>query len=114
MYAIIRTGGKQYRVQKNEEIIIERLLGDVGTKIVFDEVLLIGENGKTPTIGAPTINGAAVKGEIIDQAKADKLKIVKFQRRKRHLRVNGHRQKQTHLKITDINLKAAPKTTDKA
>ena len=113
MYAIICTGGKQYRVQKNDEIIVERLAGAAGAKVVFDNVLMLGESGKATTNGTPHVAGASVKGEIIAQSKADKIKVVKFHRRKRYQRMHGHRQAQTHLKITDIALKGASKSTSK-
>ena len=114
MYAVIRTGGKQYRVSKDDVIAIERLERNVGDTVKFDEVLMLGEDGKTPKIGAPTINGASVVAEVVDQNRADKVTVIKFRRRKNYHRTKGHRQHQTVLKITDIAAKAAAKAAPKA
>lgn len=113
MFAVIRTGGKQYRVSKDEIITIERLAGETGGKIVFDEVMMVGEDGKAPVIGQPLVSGATVSGEILDQTRADKITIVKFRRRQNYHRTKGHRQYQTQVKITDIaTKKAAAKKAD--
>jgi len=114
MYAVIRTGGKQYRVSKDDLIIVERLDGKTGDKVTFDDVLMLGESGKAPTIGSPTVSGASVKAEVVDQNRADKVTVIKFRRRKNYHRNKGHRQHQTVLKITDIAAKAAPKKAAKA
>jgi len=109
MFAVIRTGGKQYRVNKDEVITVERLEGEAGSKIVFDEVLMLGEDGKETVIGQPTISGAKVSGEVVEQSRADKVTVIKFKRRKNYHRTKGHRQHQTLVKITDIAAKGAAK-----
>ncbi len=111
MYAVIRTGGKQYRVSKNDVIVVDRIDAKAGGKVKFDTVLMLGESGKTPTIGSPTVVGAGVSAEVLEQGRADKIRVVKFKRRKNYRRTQGHRQHQTVLKITDIVTKAATKTT---
>ncbi|MBE8190615.1 MAG: 50S ribosomal protein L21 [Alphaproteobacteria bacterium] len=108
-YAVIRTGGKQYRVAKDDVIAVERIPAENGAKINFDEVLLVGEEGKAPKIGAPVVAGAKVIGEVLDQAKGDKVDVIKFRRRKNYRRVKGHRQDQTWVKITNITTKQAAK-----
>ena len=113
MYAVIRTGGKQYRVSKDDVIEIERLEGKVGDKVKFDDVLLLGENGKAPKIGAPTVSGASVVAEVVEQTRADKVTVIKFKRRKNYYRTKGHRQHHTVLKITGIAAKAAAKAKAK-
>lgn len=116
MYAVIRTGGKQYRVAKDDVIAIEKLDGKAGDKIKFDEVLMLGEAGKEPKIGEPVVKGASVTAEVLDQARADKITVIKFRRRKNYHRTKGHRQHETVLKITDISAKkaAAKKAAPKA
>ena len=114
MYAVIRTGGKQYRVSKDDVIEIERLEGKIGDTVKFDEVLLLGEDGKVPKIGAPTVSGASVMAEVVEQTRADKVTVIKFKRRKNYHRTKGHRQHQTVLKITDIAAKAASKAKPEA
>ena len=109
MYAVIRTGGKQYRVAKDDIIAIEKLDGKAGDKVKFDEVLLLGEAGKEPKIGEPLVSGASVTAEVLDQARADKITVIKFRRRKNYHRTKGHRQLETVLKITNISAKAAAK-----
>jgi len=109
MYAVIRTGGKQYRVSKDDVIAIEKLDGKAGDKIKFDEVLMLGEAGKEPKIGEPVVAGASVTAEVLDQGRADKITVIKFRRRKNYHRTKGHRQHETVLKITDIAAKAAAK-----
>ena len=109
MYAVIRTGGKQYRVSKDDVIAVERLEGNAGDKVTFDDILIVGEAGKEPTIGAPTVTGASVQAEVLGQDRADKITVVKFKRRKNYHRTKGHQQHQTVVKITDISAKAAAK-----
>ncbi len=99
-HAVIRTGGKQYRVSEGDVLKVERLDGGAGDKISFDEVLMI--SGDTPRFGKPLIEGAKVSGEIVEQGRGEKLVIFKFQRRKRYKRKNGHRQSYTAVKITAI------------
>ena len=109
MYAVIRTGGKQYRVNKDDVIAVERLDGEAGDKVKFDDILLVGEAGKEPKIGTPTVSGASVSAEVIGQDRADKITVVKCKRRKNYHRTKGHQQHQTFVRITDISAKAAAK-----
>ena len=101
MYAVIKTGGKQYRVAANDKITIEKLEGAAGDQVVFDAVLMVA-NGGTVDIGAPFVAGATVVGEIAAQEKADTVYIFKKRRRKHYRRRNGHRQLLTSVTITDI------------
>jgi large subunit ribosomal protein L21 len=101
MYAVIKTGGKQYRVAANDKITIEKLEGAAGDQVVFDAVLMVA-NGGTVDIGAPFVTGATVVGEIAAQEKADTVYIFKKRRRKHYRRRNGHRQLLTSVTITDI------------
>ena len=100
MYAVIRTGGKQYRVSEGQLLRVEKLPGIKGDKINFGEVLLVG--GDSPKIGRPLVPGAAVAAEITAQDRGKKLVVFKFRRRKNYRRKNGHRQPYTELKITGI------------
>ena len=99
-YAVIRTGGKQYRVAEGETVRIDRLAGAAGETITFDDVLLIG--GETPKIGKPKVAGASVQGEIVGDVKGDKLVVFKFRKRKRSRKKAGHRQHFTSVKITKV------------
>jgi len=101
MYAVVRTGGKQYRVAKNDVIKVEKLEAEVGSDVALDEVLLVGGEGE-PRVGSPLVEGARVTAKVLDQAKADKVIIFKKKRRKNHRRKRGHRQPLTVLRITDI------------
>jgi large subunit ribosomal protein L21 len=101
MYAVIKTGGKQYRVSEGQLLRVEKLAGSAGDKITFSEVLLVG--GDTPKIGRPLVQGAAVAAEITAQDRGKKLIVFKFRRRKNYRRKNGHRQPYTELKITGIS-----------
>ena len=101
MFAVIKTGGKQYKVAENDEIIIEKLDADTGSQVTFDEVLVVGSDGKS-TIGAPLVAGASVVGEVTDQRKGDKIIIMKKRQRNTYRRKKGHRQLQTVVKITSI------------
>ncbi len=101
MYAVIKTGGKQYRVAPADVITIERLDGDNGSTVEFTEVLLIGGNG-TPTVGTPTISGAKVTAELVEQTRGPKLIAFKKRRRKNSRRKKGHRQDLTKVRITNI------------
>ncbi|NMC70639.1 MAG: 50S ribosomal protein L21 [Myxococcales bacterium] len=102
MYAIFETGGKQYRVKQGDLVQVEKLPGDVGAKVVFDRVLLVGGTADAPAIGRPLVQGAAVEGEIVRQGRGEKLTIFKFKRRKNYRRKIGHRQAFTELKVTAI------------
>ncbi len=101
MYAVIKTGGKQYRVAANDKITIEKLEGAAGDQVTFTDVLMVG-NGAAIEIGAPIVSGATVVGEIAAQEKADTVYIFKKRRRKHYRRRNGHRQLLTSVTITDI------------
>jgi large subunit ribosomal protein L21 len=102
MYAVIKTGGKQYKVASGDVILVEKLEGEAGASVTLAEVLMIGD-GANITVGAPTVKGASVAAEIVGQQKADKVIIFKKNRRHNYRRKNGHRQKLTELKITGIN-----------
>jgi large subunit ribosomal protein L21 len=102
MYAVIKTGGKQYKVASGDVILVEKLDGEAGASITLAEVLMIGD-GASITVGAPTVKGASVAAEVVDQVKGDKVIIFKKYRRHNYRRKNGHRQKLTALKITGIN-----------
>jgi len=101
MYAVIKTGGKQYRVAENDVVTVERLEGAAGDKLVLDQVLAVGP-GADIKIGTPLIAGATVTAELVKQARGDKVIIFKKRRRKNSRRKNGHRQDLTVLKITGI------------
>jgi large subunit ribosomal protein L21 len=100
-YAVIRTGGKQYRVSEGQLVKIEKLTGEVGDKVTLGDVLFVGGNGEVK-IGAPLVADAKVTGEIVGQGKAKKILVFKKKRRKSYSRQKGHRQQQTTLKITAI------------
>jgi large subunit ribosomal protein L21 len=102
MYAVIRTGGKQYRVASGQVIKIERLDGEVGETIAFDQVLMVGNEQGEPQIGAPLVDGAQVTAEVLEQGKAPKVIVFKKKRRKNYRRKRGHRQLQTVVRIRDI------------
>ena len=102
-YAIIRTGGKQYRVQPGQTLRVPSLLGDAGTQVTFNEVLL-GSDGDNVRTGIPTLDGARVTGEIVRHGLGDKIVVFKFKRRKNYARKQGHRQGFTEVRINDITL----------
>lgn len=101
MYAVIKTGGKQYRVEQGDTLAIERVDGDAGAQVSFDEVLLVGSDSAT-TVGRPLVQGASVKGTIVEQGRAKKVIIFKFRRRKNYKRKKGHRQYFTRVRIDAI------------
>ena len=101
MYAIIRTGGKQYRVKAGEQVRVEGLAGDVGGSVSFGEVLLVGE-GDAVKLGAPLLSGASVKATIVSHGRGDKVKIFKMRRRKHYQKTQGHRQSYTEVRIDTI------------
>ena len=109
MYAVVKTGGKQYRVTPGDVILVEKLLGETGGKLKLENVLMIGEDGKATEIGAPLVAKAAVNCEILDQSRAEKVIVFKKKKRKGYRRLNGHRQEQTVLRVLDINGKGAVK-----
>ena len=102
-YAIIRTGGKQYRVEPGQTLRVPSLLGEAGTKVTFGEVLL-GSDGNGVRTGVPTLSGASVSGEIVRHGLGEKIVVFKFKRRKNYARKQGHRQGFTEVKIGDITL----------
>ena len=101
MYAVISTGGKQYRVAEGQTVRVEKVPGDVGTSVSFDRVLMLSD-GQTVTVGQPIVQGASVSGHIVEQGKAKKIIVFKFKRRKRYRKKRGHRQHFTALKIDKI------------
>jgi len=102
MYAVIKTGGKQYRVQPGDVIVVEKLDGDAGAAIKFDSVLMLGGD-KGITLGAPLIDGASVAATLVETRKGEKIKIFKKIRRQGYRRTNGHRQMESVLRITGID-----------
>ena len=101
MYAIIETGGKQYRVEQGMKLAIESLPGDPGATLVFDRVLVLGE-GPVTRVGTPVIAGAKVSAKIIEHGRADKVVVFKMKKRKKHRVHRGHRQHETRIEITSI------------
>ena len=104
MYAVIQTGGKQYRVAQGDTVRVEKLEGKIGDTVTFDKVLLVGsqKEGDAIKIGKPHVTGAKVEATIVDQSRAPKIIIFKFRRRKNYRRKAGHRQPLTRVKITGI------------
>ena len=124
MYAVIKTGGKQYRVREGDTLRIEKLTAEAGAKVQFDQILMVGEGDKV-SVGTPYLSGSQVSATVISQGRGDKIKVVKFKRRKNYLRQNGHRQSFTEVEITKIGgatkaaaakpeTKSAPKPEPKA
>jgi large subunit ribosomal protein L21 len=106
MFAVIRTGGKQYKVAKDDLVTVEKLAGDPGDAIDFDEVLMIGD-GAEVTAGTPMLAGATVSATVVEQSRAAKIIVFKKKRRHNYRRKKGHRQHQTVLRITEIRGAAA-------
>jgi large subunit ribosomal protein L21 len=101
MYAVIKTGGKQYRVIAGEKLKIEQIPADIGTEIVLDQVLMIG-NGETVSVGTPMVTGAAVKATVVSHGRGEKVHIFKMRRRKHYQKRQGHRQNFTEIRIDGI------------
>ena len=101
MYAVIKTGGKQYRVVAGEKIKVEQIPAEVGTQITLDQVLMVGE-GDAVKIGAPLVAGASVSATVLSQGRHDKVRIFKMRRRKHYQKHQGHRQNYTELQINTI------------
>jgi large subunit ribosomal protein L21 len=101
MYAVIKTGGKQYRVQPGDVLVVEKLAGEPGEKVAFDQVLMVGE-GEAVTVGAPLVADAAVTATLIETRKGEKIKIFKKIRRQGYRRTRGHRQQESVLRVTAI------------
>ncbi|MBN1550910.1 50S ribosomal protein L21 [bacterium] len=103
MFAVIKSGGKQYRVAKDSVVKLEKLDGEIGNQIEIDKVLLVNNQGQV-TVGTPFVEGSKIKATIIDQDKARKIRVFKMKRRKRYRRTLGHRQHFTKVRIDDIVL----------
>ncbi|MDR1979434.1 MAG: 50S ribosomal protein L21 [Synergistaceae bacterium] len=101
MYAVVETGGKQYRVQTGDVFRVERLKGEVGQEVVLDKVYMVGGEHSTK-FGAPLVDGAVVKAEIVAQARADKILVFKYKSKKNERRMRGHRQYYTEIRIGEI------------
>ncbi len=101
MYAVIVTGGKQYRVEEGEVLRVEKLSADEGASVEFDRVLLVGE-GERVTVGTPVVSGASVSATVRAHGRGEKINVVKFKRRKNYLRRQGHRQDYTEIEVTRI------------
>lgn len=113
MFAVLKTGGKQYKVQSGDMLRVEKLAADAGEKVQFNEILMLG--GDSPVIGAPLVDGAAVQAEVVDQIKGDKvINFVKRRRKHGSQRTRGHRQQLTLLRVTEILEKGADKSGVKA
>lgn len=103
MYAVIASGGKQHRVTEGEVLRLEKIEIATGETVEFDQVLMVA-NGDDIKLGAPLVDGALVKAEVVSHGRADKVTIIKFRRRKHHMKRQGHRQWYTEVKITGINV----------
>ena len=101
MFAVIRSGGKQYKVAQNEVIVVERMAGESGSSVDLGDVLIVGDGTKT-TVGKPNVDGAKVRATVVEHARADKIKVFKRKRRKGYRRTAGHRQLTTVLRISEI------------
>jgi large subunit ribosomal protein L21 len=101
VYAVFRTGGKQYRARQGEKVRVEKLEAEVGATIEFDQVLMVGE-GADVKVGKPLVSGGKVSGKVVAQGRHDKIRIVKFRRRKHYTRKHGHKQMYTEVEITSI------------
>ena len=101
MYAVIKTGGKQYKVAPGEKLKVEQIPADVGAEVILDQVLMVGE-GDSVRLGQPTVTGATVKAIVVAHGRADKVTIFKMRRRKHYQKHQGHRQNYTELKIDSI------------
>ena len=116
MYAVVNTGGKQYKVKQGEILRVEKIPGDVGSPVTFDRVLMFSD-GETVSIGQPELDNVAVEGHIVEQGKAKKIIVFKYKRRKRYRRTQGHRQEYTAVQIDNIaaqevKAKETPKKAD--
>jgi len=101
MYAVIKTGGKQYRVKPGDVLVVEKLEGDAGAKVAFDQVMMLGD-GEAVTVGAPLVEGASVAATLIETRKGEKIKIFKKIRRQGYRRTRGHRQLESVLRVTAV------------
>jgi large subunit ribosomal protein L21 len=103
VYAIIRTGGKQYRVQQGDVVRVERIPGDVGATVTLDDVLLVGGDGE-PKLGGPRVEGASVVGTVVEQGRDAKVRVFKYKRRKHYRRTRGHRQSFTAVRVDAVRV----------
>jgi large subunit ribosomal protein L21 len=101
MYAVVKTGGKQYRITPGEKVKVEQIAADVGAEVVLDQVLMVGE-GESVRLGQPIVAGATVKATVVSHGRGDKVEIFKMRRRKHYQKHQGHRQNYTELKIDSI------------
>ncbi|MBE2260516.1 MAG: 50S ribosomal protein L21 [Candidatus Accumulibacter sp.] len=101
MYAVIKTGGKQYRVVSGEKLKIEQIPAEVGAEITLDQILMVGE-GETVKVGTPIVAGASVRATVLSQGRHDKVRIFKFRRRKHSQKHQGHRQNYTEIRVDAI------------
>ena len=101
MYAVVKTGGKQYRVSAGEKLKIEQIPADIGAEIVLDQVLCLA-NGEELTVGTPLVNGATVTAKVLTHGRGEKLRIFKMRRRKHYRKTQGHRQNYTEIEILGI------------
>src|SRR5687767_13138839 len=101
MYAVIKTGGKQYRVEAGEKLKVEQIAADIGAEVVLGEVLLLA-NGDDVTMGTPLVSGAAVTAKVVSHGRGDKVRIFKMRRRKHYRKNQGHRQNYTEIEIVGI------------
>jgi large subunit ribosomal protein L21 len=101
MYAVVKTGGKQYRVSNGQKVKVEQLTADVGSEVTLDQVLAVGE-GESVTLGKPLVSGAVVKAKVVAHGRGDKVRIFKMRRRKHYRKQQGHRQNYTELEILGI------------
>src|SRR5918994_3278409 len=113
MYAVVTTGGKQYRVEAGSELIVERLAGEPGASITFDRVLLVGD-GEAVTVGSPTVDGASVTGTVLGEELGPKLIIFKFKQKATYRRTRGHRQHLVRVRIDEISAGGKRSTADAA
>lgn len=102
MYAVIKTGGKQYRVASGDKLKVEKLEADVGAEITFDQVLMVAD-GDNVKVGAPMLSGAAVKATVVAHGRGDKVRIFKMKRRKHYRKSQGHRQHYTEVQVSGIS-----------
>ena len=101
MYAIVSSGGKQYKIREGDTLRVEKINGEIGSEILFDQVLMVSD-GENVTIGKPTLENVEVRGHVVEQGKARKIIVFKYKRRKRYRRKQGHRQQYTGVKIDKI------------
>ena len=109
MYAVIQTGGKQYRVANGDVITVEKLEGEAGSTLLIEPVLMVNDGKAPSTIGAPIVEGASVAAEVVEQTRGDKIIVFKKKRRQGYRRTMGHRQELTVLRVLDVTGKAAAK-----